>query len=214
MADVKFRPATPEVKRIAADLIERLHPNLKTYDVRVVFLMRDQPQMKNGMGCRATATVKKGLDAVLSRLNKPLEEQEPGKERPDRGAFFVVQIHQESWDDMELHQKRALIHHELCHCGVEPMDDGKMKLSLVPHDFERFNSEIAIFGAWDSDIERLMETCKPYIQEQINKLSAEEEELFERMRSSGGVPAGEGMLRRSRLLAGTNLTSVTIGATA
>lgn len=205
MADVKFRPVTDEVKRIAADLVERLHPDLKTYDTRIVFLFRDQAQVKGGRDCRATATVKKGLDAVLARLNKPLEDLLPRDVRRDGGAFFVVQIHDEAWGQLDDHGKRALVHHELCHCGVKSKDDGTLKLSIVPHDFERFNSEITIFGAWDTDIEQLMETCKPYIQAQMDKWTREEEELFKRVRVSAGVEPGDGMLRRPRDLAGMGM---------
>lgn len=195
MPDAKFYPANDEVKRIAADLISRLHPQVKSYDVRILWLFRDQPQVQGGRPCGATITLKKGLDAVLSRVNKPLEEQIPGDVRRDGGAFFVVQIHNEYWSDLEDHAKRALLHHELFHAGVEPMDDGKIKLSIVPHDFERFASEVSIFGAWDTDIEQMMNACAPYIKLQLDKISQEEDDLFERIRKDAGVPVGEDLLR-------------------
>lgn len=47
------------------------------------------------------------------------------------------------------YQITALIFHELKHAGYNP-ENGKYE--IITHDFEGFNREVEIFGAWKSDV--------------------------------------------------------------
>jgi len=222
MGDVVYRPASDELKRISKDVIARLHPDIIEYDVRVVFLFRDKPQTLRGAQCLATCTVVKGLSAVMARVNPPLEEvllgSGVGQMRRDGGGYFIIQIHDEAWSDLDDHGKHALVHHELCHVGVEEelnkdgVETGRVVLALVPHDREVFNSEISVFGAWAPGIDRLMRTCSPYIKAQLDKLDAEEQAHFDKVRRRGGVFGGEGMPARTHLNVSASLGGLELGS--
>ena len=62
---------------------------------------------------------------------------------------FIVWIAADHCRFINYYQITALVFHELKHAGYNPEND---EYEIKTHDFEGFNSEIEIFGAWKSDI--------------------------------------------------------------
>jgi len=60
---------------------------------------------------------------------------------------FLVTLLFNFWEDALDEQKRALVDHELCHCGVEETEQGDKPMS-VPHEFEGFVDELKRHGPW------------------------------------------------------------------
>ena len=67
-------------------------------------------------------------------------------------AHFIVTASADHLTKARLtrYQMEALIYHELCHTNVD-VEKGPC---LVPHDFEGFNAEVTIYGAWYPDLEK------------------------------------------------------------
>lgn len=60
---------------------------------------------------------------------------------------LVIQFRKAFWDPFSDAQRRAVIHHELTHIVAdEPDDQGRVKLSLRPHDVEDFTDTMRRFG--------------------------------------------------------------------
>lgn len=47
----------------------------------------------------------------------------------------------------------ACLYHELCHVLADEDEAGELKISLSPHDFEGFASELEFYGTWRSDLQ-------------------------------------------------------------
>ncbi|MES2210936.1 MAG: putative metallopeptidase [Chloroflexota bacterium] len=63
------------------------------------------------------------------------------------GHELVIQFRQAFWDLFDANQRRAVLHHELTHIEIdEPGNDGRVKLSLRPHDVEEFARTMRRFG--------------------------------------------------------------------
>lgn len=74
---------------------------------------------------------------------------------------FLVVLDREWWAQASPVQREALVWHELCHVrqsldkfGAPKFDrDGLPVFGIVEHDITAFNSEVARYGAWTSDID-------------------------------------------------------------
>lgn len=70
--------------------------------------------------------------------------------------FFCITIYEPWWKLLDYPRRRAVIDHELCHCGL----DDKAQLTLLPHDLEAFNAEVRRHGLWKSDLDAFFRTCQ------------------------------------------------------
>jgi len=80
---------------------------------------------------------------------------------------FVILLNKEVWQDKEFtdEKKRALIDHELCHCGVQYNKKGKQKkdergrycFRTRKHDVEEFRDIVKRHGLWKHDLEMFAE---------------------------------------------------------
>lgn len=154
----------PEVKAIADDLISTVHRHLRAVRMEYVFV---EPTPKQ-RGKEIWGRVRKmtGLPAWLAADdNFRGSEVEP---------FFVVEISREIWSVITNDQRKALVDHELMHCG---WDREKEQIVTVPHDVEEFIGVIDRHGLWRHDVERLVEVAKekeavPLFSEQVDSASA------------------------------------------
>lgn len=119
--------ASNEVVTIAEGLIELYHPHLM--DARIGFLFRDEAATSKGKKVYATARKPPGWMTVFNDYD------------------FIIEIAEDTWKDLTVPRRKALIDHELSHCfGYEG------KFSVVAHDFEEFNQILERHGLWNWDL--------------------------------------------------------------
>lgn len=127
----------PEVERLAKTLIANYHQHLLGLNIRYVF--RDTVRKSNGKEILGTASKVTGRNAFFAN---PGALSSKGKE------FFVIEIAEDKWVELNDAEKKALVDHELCHCGVEDDPQGGVKLVLKSHDVEEFEAIIKRHGLW------------------------------------------------------------------
>jgi hypothetical protein len=66
---------------------------------------------------------------------------------------FVIQINAAVWKELPPMPRRALLDHELHHCGVKTDDDGDETYYLRKHDVEDFVPIVRRYGLWKTDVE-------------------------------------------------------------
>lgn len=148
----KYTPAS-DVKEIANDLIEKYHHHLK--DIRIEYVMSDKTPKSGGK--EVWGQVRK-IGSLPAFLAADQDHQKAGDAEP----FFVMIISEPIWENLLPTKKTALVDHELCHCGVEVDDEGKVKLTLIPHDLEEFTSIVRRYGLWRDDLRDFVNTAKPH----------------------------------------------------
>lgn len=139
--EVQFSEA-PEVSEIAWELIEEYHEGLSEAKIR--YLSRS-----------GKSWASKGK-TVLGRARKL-----SGELRHFTGDFdFLIVVNREHWLNLTPGQKRALVDHELCHCGRTYRDDGGWTWTVVPHDTEEFAGVIRRHGLWQEDVKLLAKAIR------------------------------------------------------
>jgi len=85
-------------------------------------------------------------------------------ERKQAGGYefdFEIVLNKEVWQDAEQSTKRAILHHQLCHCvwavnehgEFDANDDGSPKWRKQPHDFGDFHEVVKAHGTdWHEDL--------------------------------------------------------------
>lgn len=134
MPDVKITIAI-EPKDIATDLIAEVHQHLRP--ARILYLFTTQKTLK--------------CDAVVLGKAKKLSAKErflsSGNESIEDGYHFVITFDVNEWKDLTEAQRKALVDHELCHCGI-----GANGWRLKGHDVEEFQAVIERHGFWKRDV--------------------------------------------------------------
>lgn len=127
---------------LASGIIEAHHPSL--LDARIGFIFRSEAQIGNGREIWGQA------QKVSNKLKVYLDFD------------FLIWLAADAWASLTLNQKKALIDHELCHCLY---DEGK--ISLRPHDIEEFTEIVDRYGLWRVDLEKMAQSMRDAIPEQI-----------------------------------------------
>lgn len=80
---------------------------------------------------------------------------------------YIILLNKEVWNDAEWSEKekKALLHHELCHAAPILKDDGHQKRDerkrrcwrLRHHDIEEFREVVEHYGVWKKDLELFAE---------------------------------------------------------
>lgn len=63
------------------------------------------------------------------------------------------------WNLLTDSQRRALVDHELCHCGVKDPGADEPEWTLRAHDIEEFKAVIERHGFWKSDVREFSEAA-------------------------------------------------------
>ncbi len=138
-----FAGASDDVYQMARDLIAEHHPELRDWKLVILFetnwdakgFLKYPKPNKHGK-------VRLGHAKCFSEAD-----------RVAGAPAFLITILSNWWDKAEADERRALLHHEICHCGVEEVEteDGcsESKPMLVPHDLEEFHLIARLEGAWD-----------------------------------------------------------------
>lgn len=85
---------------------------------------------------------------------------------------FIILINDTVWQELgktPLGQK-ALLDHELCHCGSSTDDDGEVTYYMVKHDLEEFVEIAKRYGYWRANLEAVVKAAL----EQAAKKAAED----------------------------------------
>ncbi len=141
---------------LAAPLIAAHHPHLESVKIAYLFKVAPvppKPPKRAGKKLTLAKTAK-----VSARWQVLMEE----------GYVFAILFDYQLWQDLLSHQQRALVDHELCHCGMDA--DGAY---LKQHDVEEFRAILDRHGFWKDDVAQFAET----VQEQLP--------LFEKAHAAG-----------------------------
>ena len=120
-----------EVADIARELIREHHTTLGEADI--VYLFRDKAPKSKGKFTLGKAKKTSPIELTLS------------------GYDFVIWVAEDKWNEMDWKQRRALVDHELSHCGLD--EDGHW--TTYEHDFTGFNSVLKRHGYWSNDLKQM-----------------------------------------------------------
>lgn len=120
--------------RLLTDLVSKHHTDIAEAEIALVY--------EHG--------IKKDCDGhlVWGRAKKvgPLEHQ-------FREHDFTILLNAEVWATLPEKGKRALLDHELCHCGAKTNDAGDTTYYMRRHDLEEFVEIVRRHGLWKADLE-------------------------------------------------------------
>lgn len=139
----------PEVAKIADEIIRKVPRHKNLAEARIEYVFRDEAPRLRGRVVLGRARKIGGLNAFL------LDPTVNDKDFVKPGPLFVIEISHDTWGDLNLEQRKALVDHELCHCTVDIDDDGNPELSMRGHDFEEFAEIIERHGLWSTSDKKI-----------------------------------------------------------
>lgn len=137
---VTWEEASAPLIRMADEVIREHRPYL--VNANIGFLFRSEPGRSQGRPIMGKAL------KVGARLRVYVE------------LDFIIWISKPDWQRFEIVRKKALLHHELCHCEMDPDTD---ELSIRAHDIEEFNEVIAANGLWLDDLVKTAKAIQPHL---------------------------------------------------
>lgn len=143
---------------LAEDIIEKSHARLKGLKIAYLFKVRPVTyDAKGNFKPRKPKFLRAGKKEVWAKAAKVTDKYMPLLKAQFR---FVIEFDREVWDRITDAQRKALVDHELCHCGVDA-EGCYMKM----HDLEEFKEVVERHGYWKSDIERFMDAEPPLFRQ-------------------------------------------------
>ena len=134
-----------DVAKVAGKLIASIPEHRHLSDVRVEYLFLDKPPTHGGKIVLGRARRVGGLGAVFANL----DEHHAGTVCEAPRPFFVVEIAEPIWRELNADRRKALVDHELMHCRSERNEvTGERVLKIRPHDFEEFAAILRRHGLW------------------------------------------------------------------
>lgn len=143
-----LRPA-PEVQAIAWDLMKTVPVHAPLAAVRIEYVFMQKNPVKNNRIVLGRVRKVGGLAAYFAD-DSFLEADRFLPAVP----FFVMEIAEPTWLELDDKKRRALVDHELCHCVVDDeVVDAPPKLSTRGHDLEEFIGIVNRHGLWSAGLE-------------------------------------------------------------
>lgn len=136
---MEFWLAEEETVTMAEGIIKDHRPEL--IGVNIIYFFREKAGKKAGKVTLATAKKVAPKENVIHSFE--------GK--PD--VVFAIEIANDAWHALAEIQKKAVLHHELCHCGFETDDNGNTEAVILPHDIEEFSTVVKEHGYYLKDIQ-------------------------------------------------------------
>jgi len=121
-----------DIRDLSREIISAHHEHL--FDVRILLLFLDKAAKKGDKLTAATASKMSAKDNAIADATPPYD--------------FKIIIANDLWMLNSEAWRRALIDHELCHCGGTSGGGWE----LVGHDLEEFAAIIERHGLWKSDV--------------------------------------------------------------
>lgn len=135
-----YQLADKEVEDMAKSILARDHTHL--LEANITYLFRESSWKKgDGKTILGKASKRNEIDRILSH----------------RKEDFIVIIVKPRWDAMSEEERRCLIDHELCHCGILIDNSGNRKWILRGHVIEEFPENLARFSFRREQIGKLIE---------------------------------------------------------
>ncbi len=157
----KFKRAK-DAQEISVGLIAEYHKHLIDLNVRVEFAFVNETIKKGGKERLGECRKVGGHAAYLAS---------GGSDRFDdpQDSFFLITLWWQGWQNLTPDQKIALIDHELCHAyAYEDGETGEVKLKILPHDIEEFNSIVSRHGCWLDDLQMFIFAAREQMQSSMN----------------------------------------------
>ena len=125
--------AGPDVRQMALELIANHLPHLAACDSEIAIIFKEKAS-------------KKGGQAVLGKTSKaPKILDVLGKQE----YKFILELGNDEWLGLSPDQKKALLFHLLCMCGVEEdPETHELKFTIKAPQLSYFYDEIKLFGDW------------------------------------------------------------------
>jgi len=121
--------ASKDVEDMAKLIISKDHTHL--LNANITYLFREQPwKAGDGRTVLGKAAKRNDIDRILS----------------NRKEDFIVILVKPRWDKFTEEEKKCLLDHELCHCGVMVSNSGEKKWKLRRHPIEEFPENLARFA--------------------------------------------------------------------
>lgn len=133
-----------EAETIASELIPQFHPHL--VGLKIAHLSKVKPPKKK-QG-RPPREGKKMTMAKAARVS-------PKMRALGANFHFVIEYDDAIWQELTEDKKRALVDHELLHCGNDA--DG---VYLRAHQVEEFGIVLERHGLWRCDVEQFAESVE------------------------------------------------------
>jgi hypothetical protein len=140
----EWNEAKPEVIEMAQTLIAEYHKEIRRANIAFVMKSDDKFKLKKHQKWAVAAKIPAKYDAFLD-------------------FDFLIWIQEEIWRLLNPDQRRALIDHELSHCGFDENDQPV----IIPHDFEEFSAIIERHGLWRKSLKEMGKAASEYIQEEL-----------------------------------------------
>lgn len=121
-----------EVAAMADKIIDAYHTHLE--GARILFLFRDQAAKSAGKLIAGKASKMSPKDNALADATPPYA--------------FKIELAHDLWTLNNESWRRALLDHELCHCGGDEEDGWE----IIAHDLEEFACIVERHGLWKSDV--------------------------------------------------------------
>jgi hypothetical protein len=174
MADIEITQAV-DAEIIANELISEFHPHLR--DARIVYLFTNQERKYRG-------DVVLGTAQRLGSLPKYFSSGEAAS--LEDGYDFCILLSEDQWKFLNVAQRRALIDHQLSHCGIRRTinhltSEVTEHWCLLAHDVEEFRGVIERHGLWRLDLRQFAETAIQHRQPT----------LFDQLQEDGAAPQPE-----------------------
>lgn len=130
----EYEKAPQEIVDLVERIVQEHHHHL--LDARIGVVMRPEAPISKGVATWGQAS-------LISPKIRPLLKQD---------LDFIIWLAYDTWHDVLDHnQQKALVDHELCHCGFT--DDGKPYMKN--HDIEEFTEIVERHGNWRYGLEEM-----------------------------------------------------------
>lgn len=140
----EWNEAPPEVIEMAQTIIAEHHKDIRRANIAFVMKSDEKFKLKPHQKWAVAAKIPSKYDALID-------------------YDFLIWIQEEIWRMLDPDQRRALIDHELCHCGFNDNDEP----AIIPHDFEEFSCVIERHGLWRKSLKAMGMAASSYIQEEL-----------------------------------------------
>jgi hypothetical protein len=131
----EFYDASENLIELAHEIIEECHSHLVEANIKYLFRTGNWEVKK-----RETWGQAKKVGQEVNFLT---------------GYDFIITIHQEVWDQLNLEDRKALLDHELQHCSAGTDNAGNKIWYVQGHDLEDFHAIIRRHGLWSPALKKL-----------------------------------------------------------
>lgn len=145
-----------EAEQLAETLIPAYHPHLT--GIKIAHLLKLMPIPKQSK--KPKKQPRQGRKITMAKTSKVSAKMQALAAQDFK---FVIEYDSNIWEGLDADKKRALVDHELMHCGNDA--DG---CYMRNHDVEEFRAIIDRHGFWKSDVQQFAaQTEQVYHRDQV-----------------------------------------------